>query len=490
MRFSQFLGSLAVISAFPLGAVGAQTVAQTAPAPAAPAPPRRPNVLFIVSDDLNTALGCYGHPLVKSPNIDRLARRGVRFDRAYCQFPLCNPSRASVLTGLRPDTTRVEDNQTHFREAIPSVVTLPQLFKNNGYFTARVGKIYHYEVPQGIGTDGRDDPPSWDKVVNPRGRDRDEDDKVTVLKAGAPSGSTISYMVSPGTDEEQTDAIGAKAAIDLMEQHKAAPFFLAVGFYRPHTPFVAPKKYWDLYPLGKISLPHEPANDRDDIPAPALTATPPNYGFAAEQLRTATQGYYASITFMDAQVGKLLDALDRLKLTDNTIIVFWGDHGFHLGEHGLWQKQTLFEEVARAPLIISAPGQKAHNQTANGLVEFLDIYPTLADLAGLPAPANLQGKSLVPLLNDPRKTVKTAAYTQTRRGLGKPQNPYFPGRTVRTERYRYTEWGIDGTKGTELYDHKNDPHEFVNLARDPRHSAVVAEMKRLLAAPEGAAGKP
>jgi uncharacterized sulfatase len=192
---------------------------------------------------------------------------------------------------------------------------------------------------------------------------------------------------------------------------------------------------------------------------------------------------------MDAQVGRLLDALDRLKLTDNTIIVFWGDHGFHLGEHGLWQKQTLFEEVARTPLIISAPGQKSRNKGAGGLVELLDLYPTLADLAGLPAPAGLQGKSLVPLLNNVRKTVKPAAYTQTRRGNGKT-NPFLPGRTVRTERYRYTEWGDNGAKGAELYDHKNDSREFVNLAGDPKHAAVVTEMKRLLIAPKETAGKP
>ena len=440
------------------------------------------NVLFIAVDDLNNDLGTYGHRLVRSPNIDRLARRGVRFDRAYCQFPLCNPSRASMLTGLRPDTTRVRDNAVNFRSTVPEAVTLPQLFRKNGYVSARVGKLYHYGVPNHIGTGGMDDPDSWDVTINPRGRDKDDEDKVISLRPGTGLGGTLSYLAAEGRDEEQTDGVGAREAVALLEKYRDHPFFLAVGFYRPHTPYVAPKRYFDPYPLDKITLPSDPPDDRADIPAPATPVNPPHYGLPEADLKRAVQAYYASITFMDAQVGKLLDALDRLKLTGNTVVVLWGDHGYHLGEHGLWQKQSLFEESARTPLIVAAPGRGVRGRGARGLVEALDIYPTLADLCGLVPPANLEGRSFVPLLEDPSHPGKPGAYTQVQRGGGRnAANPPFAGRSVRSDRWRYTEWGQDGARGAELYDHQTDPREHKNLAADPKHAAIVTEMKGLLA---------
>jgi len=434
-------------------------------------PTRPPNVLFIVVDDLNCALGAYGNHLIKTPNIDALARRGVVFDHAYTQFPLCNPTRASLLTGTRPDTIGVYDLTTHFREKLPNVVTLPQLFRNHGYRALRVGKIYHYGVPGQIGTPGLDDPPSWDETVNPRGRDKDDEASVTNLIPKMGLGIAPAWLEAEGTDEEQTDGIVATRAIELMRANRDKPFFLAAGFYRPHTPYIAPKKYFALYPLESIPAPSTP--DLSQVPEAALwlpdavKKNPVFWGFNQVQQRQLIRAYYAAVSFVDAQVGRLLHELDVLGLADNTIVVFWSDHGYMLGEHGQWQKQSLFEESARVPLIIASP--HATPGKTERVVELLDVYPTLAELANLPAPATLEGRSLRPLMENPAMAWPYPAFSQV-----------LHGRSIRTEAWRYTEWGKDGIHGVELYDHLRDPQEQHNLATQSAQSAVVAELRAQL----------
>lgn len=434
----------------------------------------KPNVLFIAVDDMNNDLGTYGHPVVRSPHIDRLAARGTRFDRAYSQFPLCSPSRTSLLTGLRPDATQVYDLVTHFRTTVPDVVTLPQLFRQHGYVAARVGKIYHYGNPGQIGTDGLDDPASWDTKTNPYGRDKVEEHLIVNHTPRRGLGSSLSLWKAEGTDEEQTDGMVATEAIRLMEQHRDRPFFIAAGFYRPHCPYVAPKKYFDLYPLETVPMPEVAPALVADRPAAALASTRPWpwFGVTQQQARESLQAYWAAISFVDAQVGRLLNALDRLGLAENTIVVFWSDHGYHVGDLGLWKKQSLFERAARTPLIISAPGQRTAGQGSPRTVELLDLYPTLADLCGLPPPAHLQGRSLRPLLDAPDAPWDRPAFTQVWRGR-------FSGHSVRTERHRYTEWD-NGREGIELYDYQSDPHETRNLATEPGYADVVDNLRALL----------
>jgi uncharacterized sulfatase len=322
-----------------------------------------------------------------------------------------------------------------------------------------------------------DDAASWDHVVNPKGRDVTDEALITNPTPTRPVSAALSWLAADGTDEEQTDGMITTEAIALLEQRREQPFFLGVGFFRPHTPFVAPKKYFDLYPMQQIQLPRAPANDRDDIPPIAFAHNnpTPHYGLDELTVRRALQAYYAAVSFVDAQVGRLLDALDRLKLADNTVVVLWSDHGYHLGEHnGIWQKRTLFEESAGAPLIIRAPGAAGNGTTCNAVVEFVDIYPTLAHAAGLTLPGNLSGRSLVPLLASPTRRWDHAAFTQILRpGNGTP----VMGRTVRTDRWRYTEWA-GGEAGAELYDHANDPREFTNLATRPEHQTTRAELRR------------
>ncbi len=452
------------------------------------------NVLLVVSDDLtNQTLGCYGSPKCQSPNIDKLAAKGVKFDRAYCQFPLCNPSRTSFLTGLRPDTTRVYENATQFRKTVPDAQSLPQTFRKAGYFVGRVGKLYHYGVPAQIGTDGLDDPKSWEKVVNPKGRDKDDEDLIFTLnpqaKGSARFGGTLSWLAADGTDEEHTDGKIAAEVSKLIDANRDRPFFLACGFFRPHTPYVAPKKYFEMYPTDKFTLPDVPKDHKDSAPAPAFGSYKKEQDKLTDDLRRqALQAYHASTTFMDAQVGHVLDALEKAKIADKTIVVFISDHGYHLGEHGLWQKMSLFENSARVPLLIYDPRAKGNGKACSRTVELVDLHTTLADLCGLESPKT-DGFSLKPLLDDPTATWDHPAYTQVSRGTptatgdASKDSKWFMGRSVRTERYRYTEWA-NGEKGVQLYDYTTDPGELKNLASDPKHADTVAMMKKLLPRPE------
>ncbi len=445
-------------------------------------PKKRPNVLFIATDDMNNALGCYGHPVVKSPNLDRLAARGIRFDRAYTQFALCSPSRSSLMTGLGPDTTKIYNLQKHFREVIPNVVTLSQCFKNNGYFAARVGKIYHYGNPGDIGTDGLDDAPSWNHKVNPKGIDKAEEPRITNHTPERKGlGSQIGFYASPAPDEQHTDGLVAAEIIKLLEQNKDKPFFLAAGFYRPHCPYIAPKKYFDLYPPEKLEPIPFTEGENKIAPPWAYWTDPPNWNMSRRQMQEALQAYYASISFVDANVGKLLDALDRLNLTDNTIIVFWSDHGYGTGEHGQWMKQTVFDAATRLPLIIAAPSPKTKGKGCPRTVELLDLYPTLADLCGLSnVPQNLHGKSLRPLLDNPNAKWDRPAISQVARGQK------VMGYSIRTERYRYTEWN-DGKDGDELYDYQTDPKELKNLAQNAKLKTELQTKLRTITKARGRA---
>ena len=454
------------------------------PAGAAEPPAGRPNVLLVMCDDLRPALHCYGDTTASSPNIDALAARGVRFSKAYCQFPLCNPSRASLLTGRRPGHTQVRNNGRHFRAVAPDVVTLPQAFRQAGYRVERVGKLYHYGVPAQIGTDGLDDPPSWDAVFNPRGRDVTDEPLIFSLEPGK-FGGTVSWLAAEGSDAEQTDGIGAARAVELLEgfAETQKPFFLAVGFYRPHTPYVAPRSWFAQHPPEQIELPQLPADHDAQLPAAALQMRDKKEQRLVGPLgREAVQAYRAAVSFVDAQVGSVVAALRRLKLDDNTIIVFTSDHGYHLGEHGLWQKRTLFEESARVPLVIvpppgSAPAGVGTVGVVDHPVELIDILPTVCSLAGVPTPAGIDGRSLVAdmLAACGVADVKLA----TRPALTEVEYPGLRGVSMRTERHRYTLWN-GGRLGRQLYDHDTDPHEFHNLADKPEQAATVAQLDRQL----------
>ena len=434
----------------------------------------RPNVLFLICDDLNCDLGVYGHPQVKSPNIDRLAARGVRFSNTHCQFPLCGPSRASFMAGLYPDQTLIQRNAIYLREHLPNVISMSQFFRVNDYFATRIGKIYHYNVPKHIGTSGHDDPYSWDYTINPRGRDKDDEDKIHSLIPNN-FGGTLSWLAADGTDAEQTDGIAAAEAVKMLQRHASgekAPFYMAVGLFRPHTPYVAPKKYFDMYPLDSIKVPTEPEGYLDTLPAPArqsIRRKKQQIDLADDVARQVIQAYYASITFADAQLGIILDALKETGLDKNTIVLFTSDHGYHMGEHGHWQKTTLFENATRVPLIIAGPGVEAKGKATNMPTEMVDFYPTLAELAGLKAPEHLAGISLVPALKNVAARPRTDAFTQ-----------YNNGYSIRTGRWRYTEWGDNGSIGNELYDHNSDGAEMKNLAGNPAYADQVKQLSARL----------
>ncbi len=442
---------------------------------------KQPNVLFITVDDMNTDLGSYGHPLVKSPNIDKLAKKGVLFTQAYSQSPGCTQSRSSFMTGLYPDQTGVIAHASHtrltahFRDTIPKVTTLPQMFKQQGYFSGRIGKIYHQGVPGQIGTAGADDYMSWDEGVNPIGIDKAVEDKIHAYNPIALEkksfGGVLSFLSVESDDEKHTDGKVATSAIAMLAKNHpnktGKPFFIGVGFYRPHTPFVAPKKYFDLYPLNKITPYIMPKNDRFDIPKVALHDRDFQEGLTIEQRKKIIQGYYAAISYVDAQIGRVLDSLKSLGLDDNTIVVFISDHGYELGQHNLWQKGSLFEGSNHTPMIIYAPNVAGNRQAINQPTELIDIYPTLASLTQLTPPDYLQGVDLTASLNNSEVQTRSAAYSNVLSRVKGKENQFaykkVRGHSIRTSRYRYTEWG-GGLYGAELYDHQKDPNELKNLA--------------------------
>jgi iduronate 2-sulfatase len=449
---------------------------------AQPKKDKKYNVVFIVSDDLNNDMACFDYKQVNTPNIDKLRAKGVTFQKCYNQYPLCGPSRASFMTGYRPDNINVEDLKQQFRDTKPNAVTMPQMFMNNNYFSGRVGKIYHAGVPGQIGTDGDDDILSWNLRVNPKGRDKTDEEQVIWVNQvktknpRIPLGGTLAYLEAEGTDEEQTDGMVAAEAIRMIKAHKDGQFFVAAGFYRPHTPFVAPKKYFDMYPLDKIQLPEKRKDDWDLKPDAAKFNLDLDYNMFEYDQKKVIQAYYACITFLDAQVGKILTALKEEGLEDNTIIVFCSDHGYNLGQHGQWMKKSLFEHSARNPLIMYVPGM-TNGKDCFRTVEMVDLYPTLADLCGLEAPGDLDGHSIRPLLQDPETAWDRPAYTQVLRTPRKSSpgpSKIIRGRSLRTERYRYTEWN-KGADGVELYDYDTDPNEFRNLAVDPAYAGLVKE---------------
>ncbi len=439
------------------------------------------NVLFVAVDDLRVELGCYGDEHVISPNIDRLASRGTLFERAYCQQTVCNPSRASLLTGLRPDTLRVWDLPTHFRQHRPDVVTLPQLFKQNGYHARCVGKIFHNWRQD----EWKGDPVSWSVPsmlhYNSHANDKPQVDGEVPPNLASGKGGTECRDVP---DDAYFDGRVAESAIHALRgiEQSGEPFFLAVGFWKPHTPFNAPKKYWDLYDPDELPLPTHLVPPKD-VPELALTKDRFSGREHPSVLREMHHGHLAAISYLDAQIGKVLAEVDALGLRENTIIVFWSDHGLHLGEHGLRRKTTAFELDARVPLILARPGDPGGRRT-NTLVELLDLYPTLADLCGLGAPSGLEGGSLRPLLDDPTAKVRDFALTQTPRpNYPRGKLPEVMGYSLRSDRFRYTEWRDfrnGEIRARELYDHETDPLETVNVAEDSTRSAAVAELAAAL----------
>ena len=429
---------------------------------------RKLNVLFIVVDDLNDRLACYGHTQVKTPNIDRLAAKGVRFERTYCQYPLCNPSRTSFLSGRLPDVTKIIDNNTPPRDTLgKDAVFLPEYFAKHGYFTARVGKVAHGAYESAV---------KWDVSENSKAslKEKKQEQALEIaLQEGG--GVKLSWKMTNHKDEEEPDGNTARRISELIEKNKDKPFFIASGFHKPHLPWIAPKKYFDLYPPAKIELPKEPADVRKNVPPLAFTKTAGDEKMTDDEKKQAIAAYYACVSFTDANVGVLMDTMDRLKLWDTTVVVFFSDHGWHLADHGgLWRKMTLFEQATRVPMIVVAPGVKPG--VSPRLTELLDLYPTLTDLAGLPAPEGVQGTSFKPLLEQPnREWSKVVAYTVV--GRNKKGDPVL-GRSVRNERWRYTQWHNENE--CELYDHAADPSEYVNLATEPKHAETLATMRKLL----------
>ncbi|MCM5663392.1 sulfatase [Galbibacter mesophilus] len=444
------------------------------------------NVLFIMADDLNASLSCYGEAMAETPHLDSLASKGTKFTQAHCQFPLCGPSRVSIMTGLRPDTTKVWVNTKDFRTTIPSVETLPQYFKNRGYKSARVGKIFHYGVPSQIGTNGLDDSISWTERVNPKGYEKKLEDSVINYTPNHGLGLALAYHADGSHKEKHTDELVVDEAIELMKKFKNDPFFLAVGFFRPHTPYIAPKEFFDLYDLNDIEVANVPENDLEDVPNIAIEECIKKYGgqnLNSLQQKEIKRAYYACVSFIDAQVGKLLSALEENGLKDNTIIVFTSDHGYNLGEHNLWEKMNLFEEATRVPLIVYLPNATQPKELS--FAELIDLYPTLAEANGFKGPSYLQGQSLLPLLQGKEKETEGEAITAVARSNKKStaKGKLLSGKSIRTPSWRYTEWN-KGEDGTELYNKIEDPKEYINLSQDTVYNSIKSNLQKKLNLPE------
>ena len=428
------------------------------------------NVLLIIADDLNCDLGAYGNVVVKTPNIDRLAERGVLFENAHSQYPWCGPSRASLMTSMYTNQTKITRNNMNLRNSVPDVITLGQRFRQQGYQSVRIGKIFHYDNPSAIGTSGNDDIYSWDQTVNPYGRDKIEEYKINTL-VPRKYGAILSWLAADGKDEEQTDGIAASETIEKLDDfaNTDTPFFLAVGFFRPHTPFVAPKKYFDLYEREKIKIPEIYSGYLATLPELAVKsvrAKESQFNLEKERAQEIKEAYYATISFVDAQVGRILDQLENSGLDKNTVVVFTSDHGYHMGEHGHWQKNTLFENATRVPLIISAPSLENKGVKSISPVELIDLYPTLMDLTNINTPEHVIGKSLQPIMKNVNASVRESALTRWRKGY-----------SIKTKRYRLTKWGKNGELGYELYDHKNDKNELINLASNQDYGEVMDSLK-------------
>jgi len=441
-------------------------------------PPK--NVLFILADDLNTSLSIYGNKVVKTPNFERLARMGVTFDRAYCQYPLCQPSRTSLLSGLRPATTKVYTLDTPTRQTIGDAMMLPELFRHHGYFTAHAGKIYHTG-------DDAEDPRSWDIEVREKGKTPPKKEIIEASTAKGPKGHTFEWDMLKTADVDMPDGTVVHQTIEWLEARARdkKPFFIGNGFRRPHAPYAAPKKYFDLYSTDSIPLPKtSPDEFRRLIPA-AVNFDPPDKPLTDLEVKQQIRAYYACVSFVDAQLGLLLDAMDRLKLWDNTMVTLSVDHGYLLGEHGgLWHKMSLFEEATRVPMIAVAPGMPNAGKHCAGIVESVDLYPTLVELCGLKGPENLEGLSFRPLLDHPDRAWKRGAFSTQGRGQERGESAndiQFLGHTVRTERWRYTEWD-GGKQGIELYDKVADPREVENLAGRPEFAKEQAKLQSMLRA--------
>jgi iduronate 2-sulfatase len=443
--------------------------------------PTRFNVLFIISDDLTaTALSCYGNAVCETPNIDRLAARGTRFTQAFCQGTYCGPSRASFMSGYYPHATGVIDYKNP-RPQIGDRPTWSQHFKNNGYYAARVSKIFHMGVPGGIeeGGHGADDAASWSERFNSPGPEWKAPGTGETLE-GNPDGSrpvmggnTFVVVEADGDDLVHSDGRTAAKAVALIESHKSETFFLGVGFVRPHVPFVSPRSYYEPFlPYDKMELPEKYPNDWDDIPKAGINyKTSENMKMDIRRQKKAVGGYYASVRYMDAQVGKVLDALEAANLNEKTIVIFTSDHGYHLGEHDFWAKVSLRDESAAVPLIISVPGKKA--AVCHSLVELLDLYPTLSGLCGLPSQDRLQGKDISPMLDDPNHEVREAVFSVA---------PMREGFLLRDHDWSFIQYEEDASGGMELFDLKKDPKQYTNLAHQADYASQLTKMQEKLSA--------